>query len=386
MPVQEKFDNVLSWASDLDEKTREQARKTAALPFVEGPMALMSDAHLGYGCAIGAVVPTRGAIIPSAVGVDVGCGLIGVETSLSSTDLPDDLSGLHDMLVARIPTGVGKGHVTWDTDHSHMPQNSIELDNKKWDTAWLQFGSLGTGNHHIEVSTDERDVVWITLHSGSRGIGNKLATSHIEKAKGIMKEFFIELPDPDLAYLVEGRQEFDAYIRDLLWAQDYALGSRETMMDVCLASLVEFLGIEGNIELDRINSHHNYAARENHKGKNLWITRKGAVRARVGDRGIIPGSMATSTFVVTGLGNPASFQSCSHGAGRRMSRSEARRTLDIETLNQAMEGKAWDSSHAKALIDEDPRAYKDVNEVMRNQADLVAIDHTLHQVLNMKGA
>ena len=389
MPVNEKFDNVLSWASDLDDKTKLQASRSASLPFIDGHVALMPDTHFGFGATIGSVIPTKGAIIPAAVGVDIGCGMIAVETSLTSLDLPDDLSKLHDRLTQVIPAGMGKGHSTSDSDHTHMPDNAIGLDMGQWDRAWKQFGSLGGGNHFVELCLDERDVVWLVLHSGSRGIGNQLATGHIDTAKGIMKDYFIELADPDLAYLVEGTREFEAYIRDMLWAQDYALGSRESMMDAGLTALCEFLGLtvveRDAVEVDRINCHHNFTQLENHRGRNVWLTRKGAIQARKGDRGVIPGSMGAATFIVEGLGNAASYNSCSHGAGRVLSRAQARKTLDLDTFREHMKGKAWDESMASELLDEDPRAYKDIHEVMANQSDLVSPVHVLSQILNMKG-
>jgi tRNA-splicing ligase RtcB len=237
------------------------------------------------------------------------------------------------------------------------------------------------------VCVDERDRVWIVLHSGSRGIGNQLASQHIETAKGLMKRFFISLEDPDLAYLVEDTPEFDAYIGDMLWAQGYARANRETMMDALLEELAGFVDGDASMckETRRINCHHNYTEQERHFGRNVWLTRKGAIRAGRGDLGVIPGSMGTSTFIVRGLGNPASYESCSHGAGRRMSRSRARREIPLDEFVASMRGRDWQSGKAHQLLDEAPQAYKDIAQVMADQADLVAIEHTLGQVLNYKG-
>ena len=377
--------HVLSWATDLDDKTAAQAARSAELPFVFDHVALMPDAHFGYGATVGSVIPTKGAIIPSAVGVDIGCGMIAAELDLSASDLPDDLAPLHAAIRRDVPAGVGRGH----DSASEIPDLPATKGEKWWTDrlikkAAAQFGSLGSGNHFIEVCLDERDRVWIVLHSGSRGVGNILANIHIDGAKGLMQRYFIDLPDRDLAYLVEGTDEFDNYITDMLWAQEYAMGSRQRMMQLVRGCLDRFLGREVAVA-DVINCHHNFTEREHHMGQDVWLTRKGAIRARAGDRGVIPGSMGAASFIVSGCGNDASFHSCSHGAGRRMSRGQARRELDEQTLVEAMAGKAWNND-AKTLIDEDPRAYKDIDEVMAAQSDLVTIDHRLHQILNYKGA
>ncbi len=383
-----KIDDVLNWASDIDQPVLDQAQRAASMPFVAGHVALMPDAHIGKGATIGSVIPTEGAIIPSAVGVDIGCGMIAVECAFTSHALPDDLGALHDRIARVVPAGVGRGH-----DHDDVSAagrtlledvRAADLTAKQARTAARQLGSLGSGNHFVEVCLDERDRVWIVLHSGSRGIGNQLATAHIEQAKGLMRAYFIELEDPDLAYLVEGTPEFDAYIRHMLWAQDYALANREVMVDAVLAEVAAVVGrdVDGS---QRINCHHNFTAREHHHGRNLWITRKGAIRARSGDLGVIPGSMGTRTYIVEGAGSPASYCSCSHGAGRRLSRGQARRQLDLAGLRAQMSGKAWNEDHAAALLDEDPRSYKDIDQVMADQQDLVSVRHTLTQVLNHKG-
>ncbi|MDJ0767191.1 MAG: RtcB family protein [Ilumatobacter sp.] len=386
-------DNVLSWATDLDEKTREQAERSASLPFIPGPIALMPDAHYGYGATVGSVIPTKGAVVPSAVGVDIGCGMIAARLDLVAGDLPDDLQPLHGSIARAVPAGVGKGH--WDVVDDDMPDLPVTAQRgEAWWTDKLarkareQFGSLGSGNHFVEICLDEADRVWIVLHSGSRGVGNQLANIHIDGAKDIMKQRAIELPDRDLAYLSEGTAEFDAYIADMLWSQRYAMGNRQRMLTLVHECVERFLGRTVAI-VDEINCHHNFTELETHRidgvDTEVWLTRKGAIRARVGDRGVIPGSMGAQSFIVSGRGAEASYQSCSHGAGRRMSRTAARKRLDVDTLRAEMRGKAWNQRDAKRLIDEDPRAYKDIGEVMAAQADLVTIEHTLHQILNYKG-
>lgn len=378
---------VLSWASDIDGKTVGQAHRSAMLPFVEPHVALMPDAHFGYGATVGSVIPTHGAIIPSAVGVDIGCGMIAARISgMKAEHLPDDLGPLHSLISEAIPAGVGNGHQM--PNHLGVKRVREPANTQAWTDAirkkvGLQFGSLGSGNHFVEVCLDEQDRVWIVLHSGSRGPGNMLANWHIDKAKGLMKSYFIDLPDPDLAYLVEGTSEFDNYIDDMLWAQDFALQSREFMMDAAVNALGKASGTFVT-RAEQINCHHNFTQREHHMGRNVWLTRKGAIQAREGDRGVIPGSMGAETFIVKGLGNVPSFHSCSHGAGRKMSRAAAKRALTVESLVEKMAGKAWNLDH-EALLDEHPDAYKDINEVMANQSDLVTIEHTLTQVLNYKG-
>jgi RNA-splicing ligase RtcB len=388
-----QIDRVLSWASEVDHQAILQAGKASRLPFVDGHVALMPDAHVGIGATVGSVIPTKGAIIPAAVGVDIGCGMIAAELPFTSEALGDDLSGLHGQIAQAVPAGVGKGHDgpgprgaerTWRSGElPPLSKAATAFTSKQAAKVVNQFGTLGSGNHFVEVCLDERDVVWVVLHSGSRGIGNELARQHIDRAKGLMRERFIKLEDPDLAYLVESEPDFQCYIADMLWAQDYALGNREAMMDAVLAVLAKHIGFtDGPVR--RINCHHNYTEREHHRGRNVWLTRKGAIRAREGDLGVIPGSMGTRSYIVRGLGNPASYHSCSHGAGRRLSRGQAKRELDEAGLVEAMAGKAWNGD-AAALLDEDPRAYKDIDQVMEDQKDLVAVEHTLSQVLNYKG-
>ena len=376
---------LLSWATDIEQGTVDQAARTARLPFVEGHVALMPDAHIGIGSTVGSVVPTRGAVIPSCVGVDIGCGMVASETTLTASDLPDSLDALMPLVARRIPAGMGQGH-----EHAvstgrlaALGRPRTELDGKQEKKVAAQFGTLGSGNHFVEVCLDERDVVWTVLHSGSRGIGNQLAQKAINQAKGLMRERFIELEDPDLAYLVQGEPSFETYIADMLWAQRYAMGSRAVMGEQILASLFEVVGAGEHVRT--INCHHNFTQLEHHMGKDLWITRKGAIKAAKGDEGVIPGSMGTRSYIVTGLGAAASYSSCAHGAGRRLSRTAARKTLSVDSLREAMKGRSWNADHAKALLDEHPASYKDIDQVMADQTDLVAVQHTLRQVFNYKG-
>jgi tRNA-splicing ligase RtcB len=391
MPPKEIAPKLLSWASELDEQTIAQARRTARLPIIEGHVALMPDAHLGIGATVGSVFPTRDAIIPAAVGVDIGCGVIAVETDLRAEQLPDNLNPLLRRIERRIPAGVGHGHDArtvaaerWFSDHHPNRWRREPVTSKQEQRAIEQFGTLGAGNHHLEVCVDERDVVWTELHSGSRGIGNQLAMMHIDRARGAATKNRLDLEDRDLAYFREGTTDFDDYIADMLWAQDYALANREQMMDVLLELLFTTVGM--GAEVRRINCHHNYSARERHGDRELWITRKGAIRARADDAGVIPGSMATGTYIVRGRGNPASYDSSAHGAGRRHSRRQAKKRFTVEQLQKHMAGKAWNRDRARALLDEIPDAYKDVESVMDDQRDLVEVEHVLHQVLNYKGS
>ena len=386
-----KKGNVISWASILETEALEQAQRTASLPFLSGHLSLMPDAHFGKGSTIGSVIPTLGAIIPSAVGVDIGCGMAAVKTDLFADGLPDDLDRMLGYIGAVVPAGMGKGH-GWGGPRlsPEMVLRGADLTTtKQLNVAREQLGTLGGGNHFIEISLDENDQVWVVLHSGSRGVGNQLAQEHIEKAKGLMKKYFIELPDPDLAYLVEGTPEFDAYIRAMTWAQDYAEANRNAMLDAVLTQFWAFVGLGDTIgvgyEVQRINCHHNYTTKENHNGNNVWLTRKGAIRARVGDLGVIPGSMGAASYIVEGLGNSLSYNSCSHGAGRTMSRNAARKSLLTNDLERAMTGIAWNRDKANQLLDESPAAYKPIETVMEDQKDLATIKHTLHAVLNFKG-
>jgi len=387
MPATEIGPKLLSWASELDEQTLAQARRTARLPIVEGHVALMPDAHLGIGATVGSVIPTRNAIIPAAVGVDIGCGMIAVETDLTRSSLPRDLDPLLPRIERAIPAGVGRGHGkragpgrAWLDDH---PPDR-DFSPKQLEKTVTQFGTLGSGNHFASVAVDERRHVWTVVHSGSRGIGNELATEHIDRAGKLAQRANVHLEDRDLAYFSEDTSEFERYVGDMLWAQDYARANREQMMDVLLDELFQFVGTGSEVE--RINCHHNYSVRERHAGRELWITRKGAIRARAEDRGVIPGSMGNDIHIVRGRGNPASYESCAHGAGRRHSRRQAKKRFTVNELRDQMQGKAWNRERAGALLDEIPGAYKDLAQVMADQADLVEAEHTMREILNYKGS
>ncbi|GAA1304433.1 RNA-splicing ligase RtcB [Planotetraspora silvatica] len=377
--------NLLSWASEIDEGAIQQAARTARLPFVSGHVALMPDAHIGIGATVGSVIPTEGAIIPAAVGVDIGCGMIATETTLTAADLPETLDALMPLVERRIPAGVGKGHEDRAVDRAldDLGRPHSDLTPKQEKAVSVQFGTLGSGNHFVEVCLDERDRVWTVLHSGSRGIGNQLATRHIVDAKKSMKRQAIGLEDPDLAYLVQSTPEFTAYIEDMLWSQRYAMASRARMDTVLSNALFQVAGKGARVRT--INCHHNFTQQEEHEGRRLWITRKGAIKADTGDEGVIPGSMGTQSYIVRGRGNAASYNSCSHGAGRRMSRGRAKRELSATSLTEAMRGRTWNAGRAAALVDEHPEAYKPIDRVMEDQKDLVEIRHTLHQVFNYKG-
>jgi RNA-splicing ligase RtcB len=379
-------DKLISWASEIDQETIRQAEKTARLPIIEGHVALMPDAHVGKGATVGSVIPTTGAIIPAAVGVDIGCGMVAAELDVTENQLPDSLEPLLGRIEATIPAGVGRGHdrAARNADRwlaSHTPGTELSADQAQ--RAAKQFGTLGSGNHFLELCIDERSRVWVVLHSGSRGIGNKLAQMHITKARNLAKNLEQRLEDLDLAYFMEGTPEFEAYTADMLWAQEYARANRDQMMDNAMREVFAFLG--NGSETRRINCHHNFTQREVHDGRELWVTRKGAIRADTGDLGVIPGSMGTRSYIVTGKGNPTSWRSCSHGAGRRHSRTKAKKLFTTTDLAEQMAGKVWLSSRADALLDEIPAAYKDIDQVMADQADLVEVLHTLRQVLNYKG-
>jgi tRNA-splicing ligase RtcB len=384
MPTQVAL-NLVSWASDIEPGTIEQAARAARLPFLAGHIALMPDAHVGIGATVGSVIPTQGAIIPAAVGVDIGCGMTATETTLTAADLPDSLAALMPLIEQRVPAGIGQGHddPAIDAGLAALGRPETALTGKQQSIVERQFGSLGSGNHFVEVCLDERDRVWTVLHSGSRGIGNQLAKKHIGEAKALMKRYFISLEDPDLAYLVQGTPEFAAYIRDMLWAQEYAMGNRAAMNRQVVRSLFEVVG-HGEVATT-IACHHNFTTQEHHRGKDVWVTRKGAIKAADGDLGVIPGSMGTRSYIVRGRGSAASYNSCSHGAGRRMSRTQARNELSPESLAEAMGTRTWNADRAASLVDEHPAAYKDVDQVMADQQDLVTVEHVLRQVFNYKG-
>jgi RNA-splicing ligase RtcB len=377
---------LVSWASEIDPETIRQAEKTARLAIVEGHVALMPDAHVGLGATVGSVIPTNGAVIPAAVGVDIGCGMIAAELDLTEDQLPDSLEPLLDRIGSAIPAGAGKGHDRVERAADAWlarRRPATDLSESQAGRAAKQFGTLGSGNHFFELCVDERTRVWVVLHSGSRGIGNQLAQMHIAAARSLARALELVLEDPDLAYLTEGTPEFEAYIADMQWAQDYARANRDQMMDNAMREVFAFVG--SGRETRRINCHHNFTQREVHDGRELWVTRKGAIRAGIGDLGVIPGSMGTHSYIVSGRGNAESWESCSHGAGRRYSRTKAKKLFNAADLAEQMAGKVWLASRAEVLVDEIPAAYKDIDQVMADQADLVEVLHTLRQVLNYKG-
>ncbi len=381
-------DKLYNWASDIDNGAILQAEKTARLPIVER-VALMPDAHVGMGSTVGSVIGTNGAIIPAAVGVDIGCGMAAVEFDLTANDLPDSLEKFMPEVQRAIPAGVGEGHheprqKAYKWYEANKARFTSALDDKMVSTLLSQLGSLGSGNHFFEICLDERGKVWIVLHSGSRGLGNKTGMRHIKNAKALMELKRIGLESKDLSYFEETDDGFNLYIGDMLACQDYARANRDLMLDRALQAFRKFIEVPAK-EVSRINCHHNFTQKEVIDGRELWVTRKGAIKADVGDMGIIPGSMGTRSYIVRGLGNSLSFNSCSHGAGRRFSRKEAKERFSEEDLIKSMEGKVWNSDKAYALVDEISGGYKDIDQVMADQADLVETVHTLSQVFNYKG-
>ncbi len=380
---------LVNWASIIEPATLAQAEATASLPFIFPHVALMPDAHLGKGATVGSVIPTLGAIIPAAVGVDIGCGMAAVRTQFRRDELRPNLADLRTAIERAIPLSAG----AYNTELTETAARRVETLTKaaeraRFDPAgyagnWtLQLGTLGSGNHFIEVTVDETDTVWLFLHSGSRGVGNRIATHHIKVAQQAMKRWWIKLPDDDLAYLPEGTDEFWAYIRELRWAQEFALANREEMMDRVVACFAEWQG--GPVEeLERVQCHHNYTTQENHYGKNVWLSRKGAIDASKGTPGLIPGSMGDASYVVVGKGNKLALDSSPHGAGRNNSRAKARKTFTREQLRTAMKGIEYRDTDA--FIDEIPQAYKPIDVVMEDAAELVEIRHTLRQIVNVKG-
>jgi len=382
-------ERLVSWASLIDEVTVEQARTSSRMPFIYPHLALMPDAHLGLGATVGSVIPTLGAIIPAAVGVDIGCGMIAVRTQFTGADLPEDRRTVREQIERAIPLSAGHANrKVVATAEPRIAELEALAEQKGFDpTSYLgnwrnQLGSLGSGNHFIEVSVDEADTVWLFLHSGSRGVGNRIAQHHIKVAQRLATQWWIDLPHRDLAYLVEGTPEFTRYIAELRWAQHFALLNREEMMDRVIRQVGEWVGTPVD-EVERINCHHNFTERERHFGKDVWVSRKGAIKADPGRPGLIPGSMGTASYVVEGLGHPMSLNSSPHGAGREYSRSKARATFTHEQLRTAMAGIEFRDTDA--FIDEIPQAYKPIDQVMADAAELVAVRHTLRQLVNVKG-
>jgi len=383
----------------VEDGARRQLANTASMPFIFKHLAVMPDVHYGLGSTVGSVIPTRNAIIPAAVGVDIGCGMMAVKTSMTSHDLPDSLSELRSAIEAAVPHGrtAARGRrdkgawgnapeaatAAWNGLVSGFERITDKHPKLKNTNNLNHLGTLGTGNHFIEVCLDEADTVWFMLHSGSRGVGNAIGRHFIELAKRDMEKWFINLPDKDLSYFAEGTEHFDDYVEAVEWAQAFAFENRKVMMQNVVKAARKTLGLDFEAELEAVNCHHNYVTRENHFGENILVTRKGAVRAAKGVLGIIPGSMGARSYIVRGLGNAESFCSCSHGAGRVMSRTEAKRRYTVDDHIAATEG--VECRKDAGVIDETPAAYKPINAVMEAQKDLVEIVHTLRQVVCVKG-
>lgn len=384
----------------FEEQAKQQLRNIASLPFIHKWIAVMPDVHLGKGATIGSVVPTLGAVIPAAVGVDIGCGMMAVRTDIKAQQLPDNLAQVRSAIEKAVPHGrsaMSRGNRDKGAWHQ-APEDVLRawsslatgFDNLKEKHPVLKntnnlnhLGTLGTGNHFIEMCLDEHNRVWLMLHSGSRGVGNRIGSYFIELAKKDMERWMIQLPDADLAYLPEGSENFAHYIEAVEWAQNFARINREVMMARVIAAVREALGFAFNAETEAVNCHHNYVSREHHYGKDILVTRKGAVRARKGEMGIIPGSMGAKSFIVRGLGNEESFCSCSHGAGRIMSRTQAKKRVTLEQHKLATAD--VECRKDASVIDETPSAYKPIESVMAAQQDLVEIVYTLKQVVCVKG-
>lgn len=391
---------IKAW-TDVEDDALAQARNLARLPFIDPHgIALMADCHPGRGSTVGSVIATDKVIIPAAVGVDIGCGMNAVRLSLKASDLPDSLLAIRRQIERDVPLGAGgsrnkpvelgklssvlhegPGFKRW---YRHFAQGRKNDEISLLKKAQSQLGTLGAGNHFIELCLDENKDVWAMLHSGSRGIGNMIGSHFIEKARRRMERLAIHLPDGDLAYLAEGDDDFDDYVEAVHWAQDYALENRRIMMDTTIAALRRHIPIQFMLTREAINCHHNYVEKETHFGRNLWVTRKGAIRARIDDLGIIPGSMGQRSYIVRGRGERESYCSCSHGAGRKMSRTQARKAFTVTDLVEQTRG--VECRKDKMVLDEIPSSYKDIDEVMANQKDLVEVVHTLKAVMCVKGS
>jgi tRNA-splicing ligase RtcB (3'-phosphate/5'-hydroxy nucleic acid ligase) len=383
----------------VDDKAKDQLSRAARMPFIFKHVAAMPDVHVGIGATVGSVIPTRGAVIPAAVGVDIGCGMMAARTSLVASDLPDNLERIRAAIEAAVPHGRSSGRggrdkgawgdppadivAAWAGLAARFGQIVAKYPKLARSNNLVHLGTLGTGNHFIELCLDEEARVWVMLHSGSRGVGNAIGSFFIELAKQDMRKWFVNLPDENLAYFPEGTEHFDDYFEAVGWAQDYAALNRRMMMANVVAALRGEIAKPFEAELEAVNCHHNYVQRENHFGENVLVTRKGAVRAAKGVMGIIPGSMGAKSFIVRGLGNAESFDSCSHGAGRIMSRTQAKKEVSLAEHIADTEG--VECRKDESVIDETPRAYKPIEAVMAAQADLVEIVHTLKQVVCVKG-
>ena len=396
---------IKAWTDgvQLEDEARQQLVNASRMPFIGPHVAVMPDVHWGIGATVGSVLPMQGAIIPAAVGVDIGCGMMALKTSLTTEDLPESLAEIRAAIERTVPHGRtnnggpgdrGAWHdvpdaqkAVWGADleprFNRIREKHPKITKAAITSQVSHLGTLGTGNHFIELCLDESKALWILLHSGSRGIGNRFGTYFIELAKQDMRQWFLNLPDENLAYFPEGTTHFDDYCEAVSWAQDYARTNRQLMMQQVLGALAKVFGrsVEGGEVA--VNCHHNYVSKEHHFGRNLWITRKGAVRARLGDLGIIPGSMGAKSFIVRGKGCKDSFESCSHGAGRSMSRTEAKKRFTLDDHAKATLG--VECRKDAEVLDETPMAYKDIDAVMAAQKDLVDVVHTLKQVVCVKG-
>jgi tRNA-splicing ligase RtcB len=395
--------DIKAWTEgvELEEAALKQLLNVSGLPFIYKHVAVMPDVHWGMGATVGSVIATKGAIIPAAVGVDIGCGMMATRTTLTASDLPDNLHALRCAIESKIPHGRtnhgGEGDrgawgVVQEENYTRLKPKMFSLKTiiekherlrAVAEKAIKHAGTLGTGNHFVEICLDEEQRVWVMLHSGSRGAGNTIGTYFIEKAKKDMERWFIHLPDEDLAYIPQGSELFNDYLYAVEWAQDYALLNREIMMREALRAIKEIIPKSFTCDLEAVNCHHNYVAWEKHFGENVLVTRKGAVAAHTGKLGIIPGSMGAKSFIVKGKGNRESFCSCSHGAGRKMSRTQAKATFSVEDHVKATLG--VECRKDQEVIDETPGAYKDIDAVMAAQSDLIEVLHTLKQVVCVKG-
>ncbi|WP_028454989.1 RtcB family protein [Chitinilyticum litopenaei] len=381
----------------VEDEAREQLINTAKMPFIFKHLAVMPDVHLGKGSTIGSVIPTIGAIIPAAVGVDIGCGMMAARTTLTASDLPDNLFGLRSAIEAAVPHGRTPGprdrgawgntpetvDAMWGVLQPGFKAITDKYPRLKNTNNHKHLGTLGTGNHFIEVCLDEADRVWFMLHSGSRGVGNAIGNLFIELAQADMRQHIANLPHRDLAYFEEGSEHFDDYVEAVGWAQDYARRNREVMMNNVIAAARSVIAKPFTADVEAVNCHHNYVQKETHFGREVLVTRKGAVSAQKGQLGIIPGSMGAKSFIVRGLGNEDAFCSCSHGAGRTMSRTRAKKLFSVDDQIKA-------TAHVECrkdaeVIDEIPMAYKDIDAVMAAQSELVEVVHTLRQVVCVKG-
>lgn len=385
---------VKIFTQDVDEESLDQLRKMAQLNFIHSHIAVMPDVHLGKGATVGSVIPTKNAIIPSAVGVDIGCGMNALRLSLKAYQLPDNLSAIRNAIERKVPVGFEQHKQVKAKASTLSPLDkrlkaitdkhpALRRMLRQFDATWQkQLGTLGGGNHFIELCIDENDDVWVMLHSGSRGLGNVIGTYFIERAKKEAQNRFGHVPDKDLSYFAEGSANFDDYVEAVEWAQEYAFENRREMMRLILEAMRPLLP-SFQMTKEAINCHHNYVQREIHFGEEVFVTRKGAISAQQDEYGIIPGSMGAKSYIVKGRGNPDSFCSCSHGAGRRMSRAKAKILFNQQDLIAQTQG--IECRKDKGVVDEIPSAYKDIDQVMENQRDLVEVVHTLKQVMCIKG-